>query len=91
MELFYFLCVKLFMKKKIQKFWEWKCKTFGHSFKPIAVMIFRIKTNSINNMSATLKCGACGEIFVHKNAVETLPEVDPNRISRGYEGTDEKD
>jgi len=53
----------------VMRFKKWKCIKFGHSFKPIDVIIFGIKTNAINqDMSAKIKCRCCGEEFVHKYA-----------------------
>jgi hypothetical protein len=45
------------------------CGVIGHSFREMDVAIFEIKTNALNrDMTATLKCRVCGNVFVHKDA-----------------------
>jgi hypothetical protein len=57
------------MRKLFKKFCLWKCRTFGHSFRDIDVIIFKIKTNELNNdMSAILTCWCCGKEFIHINS-----------------------
>ncbi len=52
-------------------------EVLGHSFSDTDKLVFKIKTNDLNNdMSATLKCKVCGEYFCHKDSViyETYQE-----------------
>jgi hypothetical protein len=59
-------------KNKSMIFRHWICKKFGHSFRPIDLIIFNIKTNEINrDMNATITCRCCKEEFVHKDAYRT--------------------
>ena len=45
------------------------CKMFGHFFDDISVIVFQIKTNELNgDMSATLTCKCCKQMFVHKDS-----------------------
>lgn len=57
------------MKHFIHSVAKWICKHFGHSFHPIDVIIFQVKTNELNqDYSATITCRRCGVEIVHKNA-----------------------
>lgn len=52
-----------------QRFNNWLCSKIGHSFSDIEIIIFKIKTNEINNdMKATIKCNRCKQVFVHKDS-----------------------
>jgi len=47
----------------------WVCSKIGHSFSPVSQVIFRIKTNELNqDMNATITCRVCGGVFVHKDS-----------------------
>jgi hypothetical protein len=57
------------IKNKSMIFRHWICKKFGHFFSSVDIIIFEIKTDGRNNdMSATITCRCCKEIFVHINS-----------------------
>lgn len=61
--------MQLEIKEILKKFWTWKCNKLGHSFREIDILLFRIKTNALNNdMLATIKCKHCKQEFIHKDA-----------------------
>lgn len=45
------------------------CRWTGHWFSEIDKIVFEIKTNPLNNdMTATITCNCCKQVFVHKNS-----------------------
>jgi hypothetical protein len=53
----------------LKRFRRWICSVFGHFFSEVDVLVFKIKTNELNNdMNAIIKCRCCGEEFAHKNS-----------------------
>lgn len=57
-------------KSRWQRFKEWFCRIYGHSFSDVSMLIFKLKTNELNNdMRATLTCRRCKQVFVHKKSL----------------------
>jgi hypothetical protein len=54
----------------LQKFKEWVCKTFWHSFSDIDMIMFRIKCSQLNRHNfphPEIQCRRCGRIFIVEN------------------------
>ena len=49
----------------MKKFNLWLCKTFGHRFDSVDLLVFQIMSSAINSkeLSPTITCQRCGKIF----------------------------
>ena len=51
-------------------FRRWQCRTFGHSFNDIGLLMFNIELSALNRdqLHPAIACRRCGDVFEAKDA-----------------------